>query len=355
MKIIAGISNAHKAAEIEAYVNAGVDEFFLGYIPSEWSEEFGWELSNNRRETSAFQYNSKEQLRNVVDLIKKYDRKVFLTLNAHEYNAQQIKLLLKILDGIRDIQFDGYIVSNIALILELRRNGFNNTINISIGGGSNNIETLDFFINNFSNIGRVILPRKLTINEIEVIAKYAFERNIKVEAFGMGAYCVFNDEYCFTWHGASNKCFCQSPMYTHRQTNPLVFNESWKEEALKENVGTFYSRMARVSGSVSHRREQNLSKRRVISASEEELQILHVLAALTVCGLCAFQKFKDWGIEAVKLPLRGHYFKNNLIIIELAKKVINEQNAYIDYCKKAMNSPSFCSGRNCYYNYPYSL
>lgn len=353
MKIIAGISNAHKENEIVSYVNAGVDEFFVGYIPSEWSDEYGWELSSNRRETSSYQYRTKEQLANVVNIIKQQGKSVFLTVNAHEYNQKQIKVLLGILGKIQDIPIDGYIVSNVGLMLELRRNGFDIPLNISIGGGSNNIETIKFFNDNFDKIGRFILPRKLTMSEIETILSYTKPNNIRMEAFGMGAYCTFNDEYCFTWHGSSNKCFCQSPMYEHRSVKTMIFNESWKDEVLKENVGTFYTRLAKNTSLIEFQKEQSKKKHPSIGASESELKILHVLAALTVCGLCAFQKFKEWGVEAVKLPLRGQYFKNNLAIIDIAKKAIDEPNATVKFCKTTMNSPSFCSGRNCYYDYPY--
>jgi len=106
------------------------------------------------------------------------------------------------------VEFDGFIVSNIGILLELRKHGFENEINISIGGGSNNIETLKFFHENFENTGRFILPRKLTMSEIETITGYASENNIRLEAFGMASYCVFNDEYCFTWHSSTNKNFC---------------------------------------------------------------------------------------------------------------------------------------------------
>jgi collagenase-like PrtC family protease len=355
MKIITGISNAHKEDEILSYIEAGVDEFFLGYVPIEWSNEYGWELSNNRRETSKFQYKAKEQLVNLVNIIHKLDKNVFLTLNAHEYNLNQIKILLKILDGIRDVKFDGFIVSNIGLMTELRRNGFNTPINVSIGAATNNIETIKFFTENFEGIGRFVLPRKLSIKEIEKIALFAQENNIRVEAFGMGGpYCAFNDEYCFTWHGAENSCFCGSPMYESHNVKPIVFSETWKDDIVKNDIGSYYQKISSVMSTVKRQREDSLQKHPQNQPSAYELSILHMLSSLTVCGLCAFQKFKDWGIEAVKLPLRGRYYKNNLFVVGLAKKVIEEKNATPDFCRKLMNSPGFCSGRNCYYNIPYT-
>lgn len=351
MKIIAGISNSHKAEEIEMYAKAGVDEFFVGYIPKEWSDEYGWELSNNRRETASYQYRNRVDIVNVVDLIHKQQRKVYLTVNAHEYNTNQTKLLVRILKNIEDIKFDGFIVSNIGILLELQRNGFNQEINISIGGGNNNIETLKFFKENFDNIGRLILPRKLTLSEIEKIAAYASEQKIRLEAFGMAAFCVFNDEFCFTWHGPSNKCFCQSPMFEFREVQPILFGDDWKDELYRENINTFYFRHNKIASEIKQQRDNSLKK--PVPFGAKELQNLHTIACINKCGLCAFQKFKEWGIETIKLPLRGQDFKGNLAIIEITKKTINQANATPKFCQDLMSSPNFCSGSNCYYDYPY--
>jgi collagenase-like PrtC family protease len=354
VRIITGISNSHTPEEIEAYSKAGVDEFFIGYIPKEWSDEYGWELSSNRRFTSHHHYKTKEELANIVDLIRQNNRKVYLTVNAHDYNSKQLKVLLKILDNIREIKFDGFIVSNLAIILELQKHGFDDVINISIGGGSNNIETIQFFHQNFENIGRIILPRKLTISEIEKIATYSADNNIRLEAFGMAAYCVFNDEFCFTWHSATNRCFCQSPMYEFREVKPLIFGVNWKQEILTNNIGSYYARIPTMSGEIANSRNDYLVKHPKKPVGKDEVRKLHILTNLNKCGLCAFKYFKEWGIEAVKIPLRGQGFQTNISIIELAKKTIDAQNATPEYCQSLMNSPNFCSGSNCYYDYPYA-
>lgn len=353
MRIITGISNSHTPEEIEAYSKAGVDEFFIGYIPKEWSDEYGWELSSNRRETSNYHYKTKEELANVVDLIRQNNKKVFLTVNAHDYNSKQLKVLIRILDNIRDIKFDGFIVSNLAIILELQKNGFDDDINVSIGGACNNIETIQFFHQNFDHIGRIILPRKLTISEIEKIATYAAEHKIRLEVFGMAAYCVFNDEFCFTWHGATNRCFCQSPMYEFRELQPLIFSKEWKQEIMTKEIGSYYARKLEMNNEITKTRNEYLAKHPKKSLGKSEALKLHILANLNKCGLCVFKKFREWGIEAVKIPLRGQGFDTNISIVELAKKTIDTPNPTPEFCQSLMGSPNFCSGSNCYYDYPY--
>jgi hypothetical protein len=292
-------------------------------------------------------------LANIVELIHKHGRKVFLTVNAHEYNSKQIQLMVQILGSIENIQLDGFIISNIGMLLELQKQGFKQPMHISIGGGSNNIETLQFFKENFDNVGRFILPRKLTISEIGKIATYARENSIRLEAFGMAAYCVFNDEFCFTWHGPANKCFCQSPMFENRSLTPLLFNTDWKDNLSGTSVNEFLKKRADIHHETKIDRAANIKKFVVRSGSLNEQRMMRVLANLNKCGLCCFQNFKDWGIEAVKLPLRGQSFRENLTIIEISKKIITTDGATPDFCRKVMDTPNFCSGSNCYYDYPY--
>jgi len=354
MKIITGISNAHRSEEIESYARAGVDEFFIGYVPKEWSDEYGWELSCNRRETSNYQYKSKEELENVVRLIHEKERKVFLTLNAHDYNTKQISLLMKIMEGIRRIPFDGFIVSNLAIILELQQRGFEEEINVSIGAASNNVETIQFFHSTFDKIGRIILPRKLTMSEIQKISEFSGEKGYRLEAFGMSEGCYFNDEFCFTWHGSSNRSFCRSPMFEFRKAKPLVFAENWKEEIFQEDLSPVYRKRIETEQWITAERNNYKVKHPKPPYGKRELNYLPVLANIHKCGLCTFKRFKEWGIEAVKLPLRGHNYKMNLEIVKLTRHVIDHANATADYCRKLLDSPNFCSGQNCYYDFPYS-
>ncbi|MBN2522070.1 MAG: U32 family peptidase [Bacteroidales bacterium] len=353
MKIIAGISTSNKPEEITEYVKTGVDEFFVGYVPEEWRDEYGWELSCNRRETPIFQYKNREDLANVVNYIHQNNCVVYLTVNAPEYNAHQTKLLVRILEDIRDIEFDGFIVSNVGIILELQRLGFNNEINISIGAGCNNIETLKFFHENFANIGRFILPRKLTMNEIEVIAKYASDNHVRLEAFGLAIPCIFNDEYCFTWHGKTSKAFCQSAMFDFRSAKPLLFDADWKNSIFNEPINSFYAKQFRILREINAKRKEYELQNPKLDIGEHEMDMFNVLVSMNKCGFCAFQKFKDWGIEAIKLPLRGLDFNSNINVIKLAKRIIDEQNATPDFCRSVLQSPHYCSNQNCYYDYPY--
>ena len=52
MKIVAGLGAVD---EYIRFAEAGADEFFCGYVPYEWSREYGTELALNRREVLNYQ------------------------------------------------------------------------------------------------------------------------------------------------------------------------------------------------------------------------------------------------------------------------------------------------------------
>lgn len=355
MKIIAGISNAQTEEELKAYIDAGVDEFFVGYVPKEWSDVYGWEVSCNRREHSGYHYFTRESLAEVVQILHKYDKKVFLTLNAHEYNQKQLDLLLKIINDIDDIPLDAFIISNLALMLTLRKKGIDKTINISIGSGCNTFESILFYHENIPNIGRFILPRKVTMKEIEDISVKSREEGIKLEAFGMSDPCHFNDEYCFTWHGSMQPSLCQSPMYEHKKISPIVTGANWKQEMSKFTLHEYYKKKTVVENKIKElKTSYNHKHPHYTTEKKDTLDNIVLLNRLGKCGVCAFEKFKDFGIDAVKLPLRGHHMEGNLALIKLTRQVIDKKNATPDYCRALLKAPLFCSGMNCYYNYPYT-
>jgi hypothetical protein len=70
------------------------------------------------------------------------------------------------------------------------------------------------------------------------------------------------------------------------------------------------------------------------------------------CGLCAIKELRDIGVHALKVPLRGiDTFK--MQSISTVYDVMTAENPTPEYCRKLVNSPSFCADpQNCYYHVP---
>lgn len=354
MKIIVGISNVKEQTQIDEYIKAGAEEFFVGYVPPMWYEKYGWEVSCNRRQTPGAQYSNREDLTKVVELIHSKGKKVFLTINEHEYTSEQMKDVLRLLESIQQIPFDAYIVANLAMVQLLRKNGIDKTLNVSIGFGCNNFSTVEFIYDNFENIGRIVLPRKLRIEEIESIAVQASRRNIALEAFGISSPCTFNDDFCFTWHSGKTPNLCRSSYYRGKKFNSLILNQDWKREISKITGNEAISRQFKIEDKNERIRRENthiIEKRREKEPDRARAFLLN--KAMETCGLCAMTKFKDFGIDAIKIAFRGLGF-SGVEMLQMTKKVIDNPNADVNFCRGLLKSPAFCSGENCYYNYPYT-
>lgn len=353
MKIVVGISNVKEQSQIHEYIKAGTEEFFVGYVPPIWYEKYGWEVSCNRRQTPGAQYSNREDLAKVVEWIHDKGKKVFLTINEHEYTSEQMKDVLSFIETIQQIPFDAYIVANLAMVQFLRKNGVDKTLNVSIGLGCNNFSAIEFIYDNFDNIGRVVLPRKLRIEEIEAIARDASKRNIPLEAFGISSPCTFNDDFCFTWHSGKTPNLCRSSYYKGKKINSLILNHEWKKEINRLSGNEAILRQFKIEEKNEQIRQTNiqvLEKRKEKEKDRARAFLLN--KAMETCGLCAITKFKEFGIDAVKIAFRGLGF-SGIEMLQMVKKVINDPNADINSCKKLLNSPAFCNGENCYYNYPY--
>lgn len=201
-----------------------------------------------------------------------------------------------------------------------------------------------FYSESVSNIRRFILPRKLTVREIGILAKEAGELGFEVEAFGFHDNCMYNDEYCFGWHGDEAGSYCHSKMHSNFSIKAVNRGEF--------NIGEHFKKTQDVHNKIRALREKMML--RTDFGAEEFERDFFLGSAMNGCGLCAIQKFKEFGVASVKVPARG---KENLkarnFILKQAKAAIEAQNADPEFCKSLLGSEKFCQGQNCYYDYPY--
>lgn len=184
--------------EIEPLKKAGADELYCGYVDEE-SEKL-WPIffhSINRRGKGA----SFEDFATFKDAVKEADRyslPVYVTMNWH-YTPEQYPWLIKTIKKISRLKgVKGLIVTDMGLLLTLRKIGYEKEILISIGGTPFNSNTADFFSSLGAN--RIILDRQLTAKEtVDLISQK--RSKIDVEIFVFYTACLFIDGYCNFFHG----------------------------------------------------------------------------------------------------------------------------------------------------------
>lgn len=272
IRIISGISGLADSEYILALLNAGVDEFFAGYLPSWWRQQFGQEVSPNRRYRSVSQFSELSKLEQVFTEIKAEKKSLFITINEHVYTAGQLSLLTRMVDEMETLGVDGYIVADPAVITLIRARYPNTSINLSGEAGAYNHETVRFFAE--MGVNRIIFPRDITVEEIKSIIGRTKDLNLKYECFVMGEPCVYSGAHCYTAHGYGlQKEFCNA------HGRKYVFNRK--------------SGLARLVN-------RNL---RVLKGTSERFQYLS--NAVSQDSACIIAPLIEAGIDAFKVPGRS--------------------------------------------------
>ena len=145
MKITLGLDCSDSPEDIATYVKDGADEFFVGFVPSEWYNRYGWEIPLNRRtfglQSQLIQY---QELERIIAVIHSQDKKIVIAFNAHQYSDEQIPLLREIILEVERLNPDGYIVADLALMIMLRKWGIQRPLHLSTGSACFNSQTIRY-------------------------------------------------------------------------------------------------------------------------------------------------------------------------------------------------------------------
>jgi putative protease len=199
MKILAPIRSS---SEVESLAAAGADEFYCGLTPPGWHESQGQSWAH-RRNPRAAGVPGVEDLRRIVALAAQ--RPVYVTLNAPSYRASAIPLLVdfarRLLDelGVRAL-----IVAEWELLLALAEAGLARSVHVSSLATCRNRGAALFFRD--LGVARIILPRHLTLPEIEDI----LVPDVGFEAFVINDGCVFEEGLCATTHALGTFCLADA-------------------------------------------------------------------------------------------------------------------------------------------------
>jgi putative protease len=187
-----------KKSEVVVHLlDAGADEFYCGISPPGWESTFGTAWSSRRSPHSA-------GVSDIADLEKMLrlseGKPVFIALNAPFYPHGGVEMLAEFAIFLLQLGASGWIVADMELMLELIERGYAAKIHVSSLATCTNRSSMEFFRD--LGVSRVILPRHLTVREIEALVVPGLE----FEAFMMNDGCVFEEGLCATTHAAGPYC-----------------------------------------------------------------------------------------------------------------------------------------------------
>lgn len=313
MKILVPLNNANY---IDALIDAGTDEFYIGFYDERWDMAFGDQAEINRMSSMkkmANPYNFEEMLE-IVSNIKSKGKSVFITINAPKYDTKQLAFLKLYFEKLHDAEVDGIIVSSPDVVLVAKSCGLK--VVASTMTAVYNEDILSFY----EHLGadKVIFPRDLSIQEIADLAKKS--PHIQHEVFLMRNGCVFSDSNCLCSHASPYHSLC--------------------------------GMMRRVPLRLKCDRSDFPSQAEHSQNSQLYLKSYRSFA----CGICAIYDFLQMGIHSAKIVGRGDdpsYLIKDVVLAKKNIEIASSCHSRAEYLEKMVfpnGKYDMCIfGYSCYY------
>jgi putative protease len=332
MKILAPIASHD---ELEMLAAAGAEELYCGIVPREWMEKYTGAIWLNRRSPKGGSLENYADLRRLVEDAHKFGLPVFITLNSPYYTADQMPMVMELAHKLSDeIGVDALIVSDINLLLRLSEEKLACELHVSSVAATLNAEAVRFLLN--FNPSRVVLPRSLTIPEIESILSEVGDQ-VEIEVFMLNDGCAFEEGFCSTTHHHSVGAFCTSLSEMEARfewTGRMLTNR--RQNWLRRNLSDYREWVWYLNGNGCGSTARGLP--------------------YGPCGLCAIPDFQRIGVGSLKIVGREASPFKKMASVKMVRDIVDrarngvQKLHVIERAKALRESPEHCaSGFMCYY------
>lgn len=268
---------------MELLAREGADEFFCGYLPGSGLKESQACLYLNRRAVPSANFLRMDDLVQALALAARHDKPVYITFNEHFYSQALYDEILAALTRMELKPPNGVIVSDVGLILMLRKRFPELPLVASTGCPVFNERTLKFYKD--IGIRRITLSVALTMAEIKRLAAAAAGLGIELECFVKNESCINTNALCTYLHGWNDdpvaKPFCRvDRTYSLRNVPPEMNRRA-------------------------HARLQDLA--------------LHCSEG---CGACRVPQFISAGVQGVKIDARSRPTRDKINDLHFIKGIL---------------------------------
>ncbi len=318
------LSPVSRADETGPLIEAGADDLYCGVLPWDWRKNYSVAASLNRRQEdnpvicTTPHMTSFKELEKSIKIAHKQNSNVLLTLNEHYYDQGQYGYLIKYLEKALKAGVDGFIAGDVGIILTIREMAPEAKVHISTAGTAFNSETVHFY----RDIGasRIILPRHLSLEEIEKIAQNA--DGVELEAFVLNSRCANVDGFCTHQHGLAD-----------------FIPEKNRKRDFENACMVPYNITADIKG-CGHEKAEKLLQDRVSWERQHFWSAMHIDER--PCGACALYEFEKTGLAGVKIVGRQNTTEKKIkdvkFIRQLLKFLGEEKPSGKDFRKFAQKS-----------------
>lgn len=297
MDITAPISHID---EIAPMIAAGAGELYCGVVPPSWVAQFNTGAVNRRYFGNL---PGLAELGKAIDLAHTGGARLFLVLNAQHYGNGQTEALVKLARGFAERGGDAAIVADMTLILALRAQVPELAIHVSSVASCRNSAAIGLYRD--LGVRRVILPRDVTIAEVEAMARAV--PDVELEAFVLNDGCVFEEGVCHTVHLPS------------KQGGPICV-DSYDFRYSGSGGRTIPPRVARRLHDHDEDYKRWLWYRFGCGFTTTDAGF-----PFGPCGLCAIPRFAAAGLASVKIAGREGASARKLKSVEMVRRVLDAQ------------------------------
>jgi putative protease len=197
------VAPAGNLAALKAALKAGADAVYLGL-----------RNATNARNFAGLNF-SEADLKTGIALAHRMGRQVLFAINTFPQPGRALEWHAAI-DAAHDLGADAVILADIGLLAYARAKYPDLRLHLSVQGSATHADAIELIREQFG-IRRVVLPRVLTLNEVEKLIK---QTSVEIEVFGFGSLCVMAEGRCLlssyaTGDSPNNKGVC-SPAHAVR-------------------------------------------------------------------------------------------------------------------------------------------
>lgn len=328
MKITAPISHTDEIAQLIA---TGAEELYCGAVPGNWIAQFNTGAVNRRYFGNL---PGLAELEKAVQLAHAGGAELFLVLNAQHYGGDQLAALVDLGRQFHAMGGDAAIVADLALISELRAGVPELAIHVSSVASCRNTNAIRFYRE--LGVRRVILPRDVTIKEIETMARAV--PDLELEAFILNDGCVFEEGVCHSIH-------------LPKKLGGPICVDSYQFEYVDAGGETVAPRLARRLQENDEDYKRWLWYRFGCGFSTTEDGYPY-----GPCGLCAIHRLQAAGVASIKIAGREGSTERKIKSVEMVARVLasarrgDSAEAVAETAVAIRQAPAHCqSGYMCYY------
>ena len=313
MRVLVPLNNIE---HIDEYIKAGASEFYIGFYDEAWHKKFGEYADINR--LTGFKKDANpycfEEMIKVINEVKEKNIMVYVTFNASLYSEEQLDYIRRYWEILKQTKVDGVIVSTLEQVKLAKEVGIESVVSTIAGVYNSDIAKI------YYNAGakRIILPRDLSVNEIEKIIEKVPES--EYEVFMMRNGCKFSDANCLGFHRSEQSSICS--YIGHAECELVSKNENFE---------------------VRHDNQLN------------DMIYNHSFHNFT-CGLCSIYRFVKAGVTAGKIVGRSDEWQNVCQDIEYIKQNVDiaknckSEEEYLEKMIFPRDNVTMCKlGLSCYY------